>query len=197
MPEAATKQCRECKENIPVNAKKCAKCGAKQGNWVVRHPIWTVIIVIFILIGISGASSSNSSKTDVKQSTAASSQHEQEPATAETPESQAEVIEYTQVNKDELDTDLETNAAAAKDKWNKKYVEVTGNLSTIDSDLKYITIESSTKSFDLKTVHCTVKNNDQKEKIKTLTKGQSITVRGQITDVGEVMGYSLNMVEIL
>ena len=110
---------------------------------------------------------------------------------------QQETIEYIKVSKDELDDALENNAAAAKDKYNNKYVEVTGKLGTIDSDLSYISLMSSTDEWDFLGIHCDIKNKEQKEIVKTLTKGQEITIRGKITDVGEVLGYYLDINEII
>ena len=37
---------------------------------------------------------------------------------------------------------------------------------------------------------------NKKEIIKTLTRDQEITVKGKITDVGEVLGYYLDITEI-
>ncbi len=73
---------------------------------------------------------------------------------------------------------------------------ITGILGTIDSDLKYISILSTTDSFDIVGVHCTIKNDEQKEIVKTLSKDDTITVKGKITNVGEVMGYTLDITEI-
>ena len=42
-----------------------------------------------------------------------------------------------------------------------------------------------------------IKNKEQKEIVKTLTKDQEITIRGKITDVGEVLGYYLDINEII
>lgn len=60
MSKQATKKCRECQEDIPANAKKCSKCGAKQGNWMARHPVWTAIIAFILVVMTFG--SSNKSK---------------------------------------------------------------------------------------------------------------------------------------
>ena len=59
-----------------------------------------------------------------------------------------------------------------------------------------ISLVSSTDEWDLIGIHCTIKNKEQKEIVKTLTKDQEITVKGKITDVGEVLGYYLDITEI-
>ena len=112
-------------------------------------------------------------------------------------ENKQENIEYITLTVDDLEQALEDNAAAAKDTYNNKYVEFTGKLSVIDSDLKYISVESSTKEFDLIGIHCTIKTNEQKEIVKSLTKDEEITIKGKVTDVGEVLGYYVDIVEIV
>ena len=42
-----------------------------------------------------------------------------------------------------------------------------------------------------------LKDQAQKDIVKTLTKDQEITIRGKITDVGEVLGYYLDITEII
>ena len=179
MDNAENKQCKKCKEQINKKAKKCPHCGAKQGI-----PVWLIIIILIFAIGIIGSIGGNSDDLTDNESNNGQSQ---------TPEE----IEYIKVTKDELDEALDANAAAAKDTYNKKYVEITGKLGTIDSDLKYLSLMSSTEEWDFNGIYCKIKNNDQKEVVKTLTKDQEITVRGKITDVGEVLGYYLDIIEII
>ena len=104
---------------------------------------------------------------------------------------------HIKVSKDDLDEALENNAAAAKDTYYKKYVEISGKLGTIDSDLKYISLMSSTDEWDFLGIHCSIKNEEQKNIVKTLTKDQEITIRGKVTDVGEVLGYYVDIIEII
>ena len=63
---------------------------------------------------------------------------------------------------------LASEPAAAKDTYINKYVEVSGKLGTIDSDLKYISLMSATDEWDFNGIHCEIRNNDQKEIVKTL-----------------------------
>lgn len=106
-------------------------------------------------------------------------------------------IEYTKVDIDTMEEALDNNAAAAKDTYNGKYLEITGRLGTIDSDLKYISLLSPTDEWDIIGIHCTLKNQQVKDAVKTLTKDQNIIVKGRITDVGEVLGYYLDVDEII
>ena len=108
-----------------------------------------------------------------------------------------EDITYTKISKDELITALDNNAAAAKDTYDGAYLEINGRLGTIDSDLEYIGVESATEDFDLDNIHCSITTEEQKSIVKTLTSGQAITVRVKITGVGEVLGYSADLIEIV
>lgn len=107
-----------------------------------------------------------------------------------------ENIEYQKITVDELIKKLDDNAASAKEEYNGKYLEITGTLRVIDADLEYIGIYSS-DGMRLIGVHCDLKDDATKEKVKSLTTEQSITVRGKVTDVGEVLGYYFDIYEIL
>ena len=104
---------------------------------------------------------------------------------------------YTPIDIDVLEDALDNNAAAAKDEYKGKYLEITGRLGVIDSDLKYIGLLSTTDEWDIVGVHCNIKNSATKDIVKTLTKDQTIVVKGKITDVGEVLGYYLDIDEII
>lgn len=175
-----TKQCKKCKEQINKNAKVCPHCRAKQGL-----PIWLIIIIVIVGFGIIFGGGSDDDSLENGNSTNNNSSQT------------SETIEYIKVSKDDLDKALENNAAAAKDTYYKKYVEVTGKLGTIDSNLSYIVLMSSTNKWDFNGIHCTIKNSEQKNIVKTLSKDQEITIKGKITDVGEVLGYYLDITEII
>ncbi len=146
---------------------------------------WWFWLIIILIIGAIGSGSSNN--TQPTSSTSTSSQS----TTTDT-----KPIEYKKVSVDELDAALEKNAAAAKDTYNNQYLEITGRLGTIDSDLKYLSLLSTTNQFDIIGIQCYIKNNEQKEIVKTLSKDDPIIVKGKIISVGEVLGYSLDITEI-
>ena len=54
MEKKETKICKKCQEEINKKAKKCPKCGAKQG-----FPKWIIVIAVIILIGIIASSGGN------------------------------------------------------------------------------------------------------------------------------------------
>ena len=112
-------------------------------------------------------------------------------------ENKKEEIEYIVVTKDELDEILDDNAAKAKSEFKGKYIEVTGRLSNIDSDLKYISLGALYDEYDFNWMHCEIKNQEIKDKVLNLSKDQEITIRGKVTDVGEALGYFVDIIEIL
>jgi len=94
---------------------------------------------------------------------------------------------------DEMIDDLEANAMNATDKYKGKYIQVTGKLSNIDAQGSYISLSKEANDFTLLSVQCFIKTDEQKEAIKTMNKGDTITLKGKCTDVGEILGYTLNI----
>ncbi len=176
-----TSVCKKCKEEIKKGAKKCPKCGASQGM-----PVWVIVLIVFLFLGIIGAA--NSGNDDESGSSASSGVKENNKEKKE-----EKKIEYIDIDIDVLEDALKKNAASAKDQYNGNYYAITGRLGTIDSDLKYISLLSTTDKYDIIGIHCNIKNNKTKDIVKTLEKDQIIIVKGKITDVGEVLGYFLDI----
>lgn len=91
---------------------------------------------------------------------------------------------------------LNENAVGASDTYKDKYLEITGKLSNIDSNGDYISLDSDDE-FSLYNVQCFIKNEEQLEIVKTLKKGDTVTVKGKCTDVGEVLGFSFDIDSIV
>lgn len=62
------KKCKSCQTEIDSKAKKCSHCQTDQRNWFLRHPLWTVIIIL-VVIGIMSSSSSGSKKSPLPSNT--------------------------------------------------------------------------------------------------------------------------------
>ncbi len=92
-----------------------------------------------------------------------------------------------------MNADLESNAAAAKDKYMDKYVEITGELSNIDSDGNYISLTDPGDEWDLVGIMCYIETDEQLDKVKALSTGDDVTVGGKVTNVGEIIGYSIDI----
>ena len=104
-----------------------------------------------------------------------------------------EPIEYTACTVDEMVALLEENALSASDTYKDQYVEVTGRLDVIDSNGSYISIYPINNEFSLTGVQCKIKTDEQLDTVKSLTKGQNVTIQGKVTDVGEVLGYTMDI----
>ena len=96
------------------------------------------------------------------------------------------------VKTDTLVDALKENALNASNTYRDKYVELTGRLSNIDSSGKYISLSPINDNYSLDTVMCYV-TEEQKDIVAGLKKDSLVTVVGTITDVGEVMGYSMKV----
>lgn len=173
-----TKKCKYCQSEIDKKAKICPVCKKKQGGGKLK---WIIIGVVAVII--IGAIASSQGNSDNSTTTAKNSADEKN-------------IEYTKYDVSELMDDLETNALKASDKYKGQYVEITGKLYNIDSSGKYIDLCPTNDDFSIIGVQCYIKNNEQKEKIKEMEIGQTVTLKGKITDVGEVLGYFLDITEI-
>jgi len=61
---AETKQCRECKANIPKDARKCMHCGTKQGMGVlgvIFAIVFTCMVINLVAVSVSGSGGSSTS----------------------------------------------------------------------------------------------------------------------------------------
>lgn len=178
-----TKKCKYCKTEIPADAKVCPQCRKKLKGGKLK---WVVIIIlVFAIIGaVSGGNDSKSGN-----STTASSTSEKKEDVTPTP------IEYTAVAVNDMMSDLDNNAMGASDKYKGKYLEITGKLANIDASGKYINLMAD-GDFEIIGVQCYIKNDDQKSKVSSMSKGDTVTLKGKCTDVGEVLGYSFDIEEI-
>ena len=135
-----------------------------------------LIVLVAIFGGGSGEKSSTSSTTTTTQ------------------QQQQAAKNYTEVDVATMMSDLENNAMAAQKKYKGKDVKVSGKLGTIDSDGDYISIQPD-EQFAVRGVHCTVNRKDkaQEDFVMNLKKDQWVTAYGTITDVGELMAYTMKV----
>ena len=178
--------CKHCGQEIAASAKVCPHCGGKNKPPIYKRWWFIAIIVIIVLAVIGGSGSSDSSGST--SSTATSK-------TAVSSSSSEAAIEYTAYTVTELSEDLNSNALKAADKYKGQYVELTGRLSVIDSNGKYVSIVDSTDEWAITGVQCYIKDDEQKQVVMDMSIGDEIVVKGKITDVGEVLGYFLDMTE--
>jgi hypothetical protein len=168
------------------NSAKDAKAKAKADkayNKAVR-PIYKkkrfwALGVIVIAIAAQAAGGGGSGSSDTKSETASNEVAASEPA--------------MQVTAKQLIDDLEANALSAKNKYDGKTVVVTGKLSNIDASGNYFSLAG--KDFSITNIQIFI---DEKflDTVGAFKKGQSVTVTGEVTGVGELLGYSIDAISI-
>lgn len=181
--EEKTKICKHCKEEINFKAKVCPHCRKKQGNPIIGF-FFIIIFVIIIIAAVNGGNEDNTENTSKQVSSSATEQKEQE------------VIEYTSISVADLDTVLKDNALKAKETYKGAYLEITGKLSNIDASGKYISL-SNDDYIDVYGVQCYIKGDEQKQKVMDMTVEEHYTIRVKIKDVGEVLGYTADIIEFV
>lgn len=160
-----------------------------------------IILAILIVIGIGSNLESNKNQSeDPNQKNIAQNSEKSNENTENVNNDKKEQegkIEYTKIDISQMKKDLKDNALKASETYKNKYIEITRNIGNIDSSGKYISLDGPEEDFDLTSILYYIKNDDQKKVVADTTKGQSVTVKGKVTDVGEIMGYSIDINEII
>jgi|GEM_PF-248017 lysyl-tRNA synthetase class II/ribosomal protein L40E len=188
--------CRHCGARIAAGAKICPQCGGKNKKPFYKR-VWFWGLIALVAIGGMGAGGGSRDAADPVPAASGKEAEGQEGAvqTAEekTPEKQEEVIEYTACSVSKMMEDLNANAMKASDTYKGKYLEITGRLGTIDSEGAYIALLPEDDQFAVIGVHCNVKNEEQKAQVASMSSDDTVTLRGKCRDVGEVLGYTLDI----
>ena len=186
-------KCKTCGAEIAAKAKSCPQCGAKNKKPFYQK-WWFWVILVLLLVGSAGAGSGETTSADSTAGGKPADSSVQDTPAKETPETPAE-ISYTHYDVTELFDTLSSNALKAKNTFKDQYVEIEGYLSVIDSDGNYIGVGAHSGHYQylLQNIQCYIKGKDQLAQIMELNIGDPIIVRGKIKDVGEVLGYRLNI----
>lgn len=159
------------------------------------------LIVILIILGtiLGDKDKSDTSDTKISDSKEAEQNNALDKVSGDTAKShEKSPKEYTSYDIQSLIDDINSNALNASDTYKGKNIEITGGyLDNIDSSGQYITINAGENDFSLTNIQCYIKDDSQLEVIKSINKGDGITIKGTCTDVGEFLGYSINIDEII
>jgi hypothetical protein len=101
------------------------------------------------------------------------------------------------VTAEQMLSDLEQNPMRAQKLYSDKWFEIVGTLGNMDSEGKYFSLEGP--DFSLISVQCQIPRDKKEEftnKLINMSKGARISVKGKVTDMGEVMGYKVAIVEL-
>ncbi|SDA79860.1 tRNA_anti-like [Butyrivibrio sp. INlla18] len=179
------KPCKHCGQMMAKSAKVCPNCGGKNKPPFFKRP-WFIILCVLIVLGIIGSAGGGSKSSNSGGSSSGTTNTEKV----------EEKIEYTHYDVTEMMDDLDGNAMKAQNKYKGQYIEITGRLNVVDSDGKYISLTKADDEWAILGVTCYIKNDDQKNKVMEMSIGDTVTLRGKCTDVGEVLGYYLDIAEI-
>ena len=188
--------CKKCGKEIDDSAVTCVHCSApveakpQKKTIFKRWWFWVIVVVVFIA-AIGGASGSNDEKTPSGDNTPTQS-------TTDNPKDEVKKeIEYEVVDLQIMLDDLNDNALKAEKTYQDKYVEVTGQITNFDSDGAYISIEPvNADEWNFDTVMCKIKNDEQLDILLEKKTGDKVTIKGQVTSIGEVLGYTIKIAEV-
>lgn len=175
--------CPVCGAEMAKSAKTCPKCGAKNKKPFYKK-WWFYVILAIIVIGAAAGGGDS-------QTSGSKSSNTSESATPPA----AEPVSYAHYPVTDLFDALKSNAMKAESTYKGQYVEIEGFLGTIDSSGKYIGVGASSDNYAylFQEVQCYIKSDEQRNQVMEMSKGDVITVRGKIKDVGEILGYSLDI----
>ena len=177
--------CKSCgTELVDPKAKVCSSCGV-----AIAQPLykkwWFWVIIGVIVTAISVFAGNGSNGTGVKSTSTDSSN------------TNSNSKSYEIVDLQQMLDELESNALKAENTYKNKYVQVQGEITSIDSDGYYIRIEpvyASSWNFD--TVRCNLKSDTQRDFIMGKSVGDTVTIKGKITSVDDLLGYYISIDDV-
>lgn len=174
------KQCKACGNEIAKKGKVvCPKCGRVSKKAFYKR--WYSIVGVIILLSIVTTNRGGNEKSIKTEEIGMSKD-----------KTTIEKTPSIKVRAGDMVDDLSSNALKASQTYNKKYIEVTGELKSIDSAGKYFSIGKENEMFSFTNITCRIKK-EHLEKVMEFSEGEIITVVGEITSVGEILGYTLNV----
>jgi hypothetical protein len=180
----------------PLNKKEAkaqaaaAKAYSKsQRSWFAKHKILTALGVFILLAIVISVASGGGGGDDTVTADNGSSDSADAPA-ADAPEEPAPAEPAIVVSAQEMISVLEANALNAKNTYEGKRVTVSGFVGNIDASGDYFALDPEPDAFILTGVQVQTSEEFQ-DQVASFSEGQAVTVTGTVTDVGEIMGYSL------
>ena len=152
-----------------------SKKSKSEKNFFMRHKVMTIIgavVVVGIIASAEGDKESNTVQEPIDRTNL-----------------ELDINEDVQV--DDLLHELDSNSMVAKSKYEDKNIWLVGTVSNIDSDGKYFSLGGN-DDFSLVNVQIYV-DEEQRDGLMNIEKGSTIRVPVKITDVGEVIGYSAEL----
>ena len=104
-----------------------------------------------------------------------------------------------QVTVGEMTKVLDENEMRAQKKYSGKWFQITGYLGSMDSEGEYFTLESNSARIFSTDVRCNIPSDKREaitDKLANMNKGDKIMVKGKVTDMGEIMGYTVSIIDV-
>lgn len=162
--------------------------------------VWFIILMVFfgfcLLVAIFGNDNEGSKRVKDSPSYSFKDTKQSETETNQGEEKTNEPISYTEVDADTLIKALKENALKASKTYKGQYLSIKGKISNIDSSGAYISIDSLTDDFNLVNIQCFLTSDEQREIVANSATDEVVTVKGKVKDVGEILGYSIEVDEI-
>lgn len=141
--------------------------------------IWFIVLVVVVIIAAIMPKGDKSTDT-----------------TSKAAETSTKEITYTPAEAGQMLSELDNNALNAEKTYKDKDLEITGKIYNIDSSGEYINIDGVNDDFTITGISCNLQNDEQRDVVASISKGATVVVKGHVTDVGEVLGYTVNVDEI-
>ena len=106
--------------------------------------------------------------------------------------------DYVVVDLQTMFDELDANAMKAEKTYQDMYIQVTGKISNFDSDGAYISIEPvNADDWNFDTMMCYIVKDEHLDILLEKSVGDVVTLKGKIKSIGEVLGYSMNIYEVV
>ena len=189
--------CKSCGTQIAKSAKTCPNCGAKNKKAGKKILIFAVIAVVLIIIFAAAGGKDDAPTPAAAPEQAVQNADSGKKAAEKQTEKTTAAPEYVTASIESLFDDLKGNAYNAQQKWKDQYVTITGGkVATIDASGQYFSIESSSDEYWLSTIHVSIPKDIRDEVMSSISSGANVTVSGKISEVGELMGYTIDAYEV-
>lgn len=183
-------------ENPQKDAKaqlKAAKAYAKASRpWYKMKRTWAAGIVALVVIGSllsqGGSGTTAAPAPGTTTSAPAAGEAASKPAAAEK-------AKPLVISSNKLLDDLDSNALKAANIYKDKYVQVKGKVVGIDSSGNYFSVGRTDDEMTFINVTMNIED-EHRAKVAEFDDEEIVTVTGTITDVGEVLGYTVDVESI-
>lgn len=165
-----TKICKHCKKEVDSKATRCSYCQGDLRSWFARHPILTILLVLFIL-GIFGSAIGTDKTSTTTQKTTSTTETSAEPTK----------VEAMKIDALEFVTEFDKNQLKAEEKYNDKVIELTAVIKNISEDIAgspFLSLEPQGNEMFGTSIQCLFKD---KSTLTSVENGNIVVVQGKVS----------------